>query len=449
MKKLFGSVLNYFQSAQYLALTSIAPLVTFRILFGALMLVGTARFMASGWIEKLYLLPKFHFKYYGFGWVQSLNETGIYLLFWVMLLSAFCIMIGLWYRWATLAFFLTFTYSELIDATNYLNHHYLVGLFALLLIFLPAHQAFSLDTKINPALLRLTVPKWTIHILIFQLVVVYTFAGIAKLNYDWLFRAMPLAIWLPERSNMPILGYFFGFPLMAYLFCWAGAIYDLTIAYFLLFKKTRPYAYCIVLVFHSMTYLLFNIGLFPFIMTLSTLIFFSADFHQKLLGFFGFRPNAALAQSTPEAKGANPWLVPLLSTYILIQILMPLRHFLYPNNVLWTEEGYRWSWRVMVLEKSGQAIFKLEDLDSGRKTEIINGYYLTQFQEKQLCIQPDFILQFAHFLKKEFQEKHGINHPKITADVRVVVNGRPSQPLIDATVNLATVDNLTQWIMEN
>ena len=138
--------------------------------------------------------------------------------------------------------------------------------------------------------------------------------------------------------------------------------------------------------------------------------------------------------------------------YVFVQILMPLRHWLYDGSVLWTEEGYRLSWRVMVLEKSGQAIFKIEDLDTGRKTEIINGYYLTQFQEKQMCVQPDFILQFAHFLKEEFREKHGIHNIKITIDSHVVVNGRTSRRLIDPNINLALLDwNLKKrnWILNN
>ena len=355
----------------------IAPLITFRILFGALMMFGNIRFVANGWIERLYVEPKFFFKYYGFDWVQPLDETGMYIVFIILIVSAFLIMIGLFYRVATIVFFLLFAYVELIDATNYLNHYYLVCLLSFLLIFLPANRAFSLDTRLFPKIKSSTVPAWTIYIIIFQLVVVYTYAGIAKLNSDWLFRAMPLAIWLPERANMPVLGYFFQFQEVAYLFCWFGAIYDLTIGYFMLFKKTRPIAYVAVIAFHAMTGLLFNIGLFPVIMIFSTLIFFSADFHNRLLGFIGYKPTANGERQTadgigfvPSAVSRQPFAI-LLSIYIAIQILLPLRHFLYHGNVLWTEEGYRLSWRVMVLEKSGQATFKVEDLDSGRKTESV------------------------------------------------------------------------------
>jgi hypothetical protein len=419
----------------------IAPLVTFRIVFGALMLISTIRFVASDWVEVLYFEPKFFFKYYGFQWVMPLSETAMYALFFMIIASAFCIMLGLFYRFATIVFFLTFTYVELIDATNYLNHYYLVCLFAFLLIFLPAHRAYSIDVWRKPQLALSKIPAWTIHILIFQLVVVYTFAGIAKIQSDWLFRAMPMAIWLPERTDIPVLGYFFQFEETAFLFSWFGAIYDLTIAYFLLFRKTRSWAYVAVIVFHLMTFLLFNIGMFPFIMIFSTLIFFSGAWHRKrVLRPFGLEQQNALNTENASPAISNKKRTAIgwcISFYVLIQLFLPLRHWCYDGQVLWTEEGYRLSWRVMVLEKSGQATFKVEDLETGRTTEIINGYYLTLFQEKQMCVQPDFILQFAHFLKKEFREKHGIRKIKITVDSHVVVNGRTSRRLIDPTVNLA------------
>lgn len=420
------------------------------------MMFGNIRFVANGWIERLYVEPKFFFKYFGLGWVQPLDETGMYIVFIILIISAFLIMVGLFYRVATIVFFLLFAYVELIDATNYLNHYYLVCLLSFLLIFLPANRAFSLDARLFSNIKSLTVPAWTIYIIIFQLVVVYTYAGVAKLNGDWLFRAMPLAIWLPERMNIPILGYFFQFQETAYLFCWFGAIYDLMIGYFMLFRNTRPIAYVAVVVFHAMTGLLFNIGLFPVIMIFSTLIFFSADFHHRLLGFIGYKGTVNGGQQTVNGKMMKPFILRrqlltfLLGIYIAIQLLVPLRHFLYNGNVLWTEEGYRLSWRVMVLEKSGQATFRVEDLDSGRKTEIINGYYLTLFQEKQMCIQPDFIIQFAHFLKKEFREKHGMTNIKITVDSHVVMNGRTSQRFINPDVNLAEVPyNLKKkdWVL--
>lgn len=427
---------------------NIAPLLTFRILFGALMMVGALRFMYYGWVERLYVEPKIFFKFYGFAWVENLDASGMYFLYSLIALSAGLIMLGLFYRVATVLFFLSFTYVELVDATNYLNHYYLVCLLAFLLIFLPANRAFSLDAWLWPKLRSTTVPAWTILILIFQLSVVYTFAGLAKLSPDWLFRAMPMAVWLPERTHLPLLGYFFQFKWTAFAFSWIGAAYDLTIAYFLLNRRSRPWAYLLVIIFHVLTKILFNIGLFPFIMIFSTLIFFSGDFHEKLLGYIGYR------KGTEEAyqykKKTYRFLRPLLMVFVLLQLLLPFRYLLYPGHLLWKEEGYRFSWRVMLVEKNGQATFYIKDSKTDRKTEIVNGEYLTRFQEKQMCIQPDFILQFAHFLKKEYETKHGFIDPIITVDAHVALNGRTSQQFIDPSINLAAIqDDLLpkSWIL--
>jgi len=412
----------------------IAPLITFRILIGFLMAFGAVRFMWNGWIERLYIEPQFFFKFYGFAWVESLGLTEMYAVFSLIALSALGIAFGCFYRISTIVFFVLFTYVELIDATNYLNHYYLVCLFAFILMFLPANRAFSVDVWRNPKRKVKYVPAWTVHILVLQLTIVYTCAGIAKLNADWIFKALPLSIWLPEHKNLPIIGFLFSYKWVAFLFSWGGALYDLTIAYFLRYAPTRKLAYVLVVLFHLMTYLLFNIGLFPFIMIFSTLIFFPAKTHQKWLRSIGYRN-----ESKTFFSYANGWtnvMRPLFISYIVVQLFLPFRHWLYQGNVLWNEQGYRFSWRVMVVEKIGQVTFYVKDKKTNRKTEIINGRYLTQFQEKQMSIQPDFMLQFAQFLKEEFQLVHGMENPIITVDAHVALNGRVSKRFVDANLNL-------------
>jgi hypothetical protein len=340
----------------------------------------------------------------------------------------------------------------LIDATNYLNHHYLVCVLAFLLIFLPANKSHSVDVLLWKNLKAIQVPSWTINILILQLTMVYTFAGIAKLNYDWIFHAMPLAVWLPERQDIPILGYFFQFKWVAFLMSWGGAFYDLTIAYFLMYSRTRPFAYFLVIVFHLMTWLLFNIGLFPWIMILSTLIFFPGrEFSESSEVNFNKKNNTySPAESWSFLNIKRQLIIPFFMVFMLLQVMIPFRHFLYPNNVFWSEEGYRFSWRVMLVEKSGRAIFTLKDPITNRQTEISNSSYLTPYQEKQMAIQPDFILQFAHYLRYEYGRTHGIKNPIITVDSHVAINGRVSQQFIDPSINLAEVNDdffPKEWVL--
>ena len=415
--------------------TGIEPLVIFRILFGGLMAFGAVRFMASGWIERLYGEPEVFFSYPGFEWVPVPHVAGMYVLYAVIAMSATMMALGLFYRFSTVVFFLSFTWSELTDLTNYLNHYYLVILLSFLMIWLPAHRAFSLDVRRKHELATTHIPRWCTDILKIQIGLVYFFAGLAKLNADWLINAMPLAIWLPERSAIPVLGAFFTTDWAPYLMSWAGAAYDLSIPFLLLYRRTRVVAYIAVLGFHFMTHLLFNIGLFPLIMVTTTLIFFSPEWHRKLLLKIGYRPNGALN------SGATPTDSPLLSAaftlWIAVQLLMPIRHLLYPGNVLWTEEGYRFSWRVMLVEKSGWIRYTVTDRATGRKAEVKNSDFLTSFQEKQMAIQPDCIEQFAQFLARFYQENHDFTDPVVSADSHVALNGRASHRFIDPHADLS------------
>ena len=261
----------------------LAPLAVFRIIFGLLMLFATVRFWLKGWIHDLYIEPQFHFKYFGFEWVHALPENWMYVIFAIMAISAIGIALGFYYRISATLFFLSFTYVELLDVANYLNHYYFVSLVSLVLIFLPAHGLSSLDVKFGRTPLTKEGNWWYVNIIRLQLAIVYFYAGVAKLNYDWLFEALPLKIWLPAQADMPIIGFLMDYEWVAFFFSWFGAIYDLSIPFFLWNKRTRPYAFVAVIAFHVLTWSLFPIGVFPWVMIFSTLIFFSDDFHQKIL----------------------------------------------------------------------------------------------------------------------------------------------------------------------
>lgn len=437
------------------AQTSIAPLAVFRVLFGFIMLVSTIRFAANGWIYDLYVRPDFFFTYLGFDWVAPLDEVGMYILFAVMGLAALCIMLGYYYRVAIVLFFLTFTYVELIDKTNYLNHYYFVSIISFLLMFVPAHRSFSLDVLRHPEWKLDEVPAWTINIFKLQLGIVYFFAGVAKLNPDWLLNAMPMKIWLPANAHVPVIGWLFNYEITAYFFSWAGALYDLTIVFFLLYKPTRKLAYASVIVFHMLTYFLFQIGMFPFIMILSTLIFFSAEFHESLIDstekfWRSIRPDfikqterqdqpvISHTKNLSIQRSASNITAIILVLHFLLQILLPLRFVLYPGNVFWTEQGYRFSWRVMLMEKAGYTVFQVRNPQTDKSWEVSNWDYLTENQEKMMSTQPDMILQFAHYLEHLYQQQ-GIGDVKITAESRVTLNGRRSRLMVNPNVDLTEV----------
>ncbi|MBC5774405.1 HTTM domain-containing protein [Pontibacter sp. KCTC 32443] len=420
---------------------SAAPLAMFRIIFGGMMLASIVRFILKGWVTELYVMPKVYFPFYGFEWVKPLGETGMYILFCVMALSALGIMLGLFYRWAAALFFLSFTYVELIDKTNYLNHYYFVSIVAFLMILVPAHRHFSLDVLRKPGLWASHVPRWTILIFQLQLGLVYFYAGVAKLNPDWLLEAMPLRVWLPAHTHLPLIGPLFDYVWVAYVFSWFGAFYDLTIPFFLSWRKSRLLAYATVIVFHVLTAVLFQIGMFPYIMMVSTLIFFSPAFHERILAFFRSITSVQLPQNYRVATIKSQSIVlNLLAFYFVLQVLVPWRFMLYPDKLFWTEQGYRFSWRVMLMEKAGTAFFYVRDPRTGNESEINNRDYLTPNQEKMVATQPDMLLQFAHIIRDDYKQK-GIPAPEVRAEVYVTMNGRDSRLFIDPTKNLAAEED--------
>ncbi|MGK7394886.1 MAG: HTTM domain-containing protein [Candidatus Cyclobacteriaceae bacterium M3_2C_046] len=423
---------------------SAAPLAVFRMLFGGIMLFSILRFAVRGWIYQLYIEPDFYFTYWGFDWVKPMGPNGMYLLFILMGLAAIGITLGLYYRISASLFFVLFTYVELIDKSNYLNHYYFVSIIAFLIIWLPANAFFSLDLIRKPDLKQKTVPLWTVDVLKLQLTLVYFYAGMAKINTAWLLEAMPLKIWLPPHSHLPVIGSLFESKITAYIFSWSGAAYDLAVPFLLWLKKTRNYAYGAVIIFHLLTWWLFPIGMFPIIMILSTTIFFSARYHQKFIHFLQkagkfigihIKTTSIIPPKKRNLKFRYGFLVILFTLHFIIQVLVPWRFLLYPGNVFWTEQGYRFSWRVMLMEKAGYTIFQVEDPEKGTMTEVMASDYLTPWQEKMMATQPDMILQFAHYLKDIYQQK-GIKYPKIYARAYVSLNGEGSRNMVDSTVDL-------------
>ena len=438
---------EYFKSTK-----AAEPLAVFRIGFGLMMFYSIMRFYFMGWIEKVYILPSFHFKYYGFEWVPKIGEY-TYLLFFICAISSIMITIGYRYRLAIVSFFICFTYIELLEKTVYLNHYYFISILSFLLIFLPLNAIFSVDNLIKKEKKPL-VKSWTIDCLKFLLAIVYIYAGIAKINHDWLIEAMPLKLWLTSKYDLPIIGeYFLQEVWVHYLMSWGGMIYDLTIPFLLLIKKTRNFAFFMVIFFHVFTRILFPIGVFPYVMIISSLIFFDEKFHQNIIKHLK-KIISSIYLNTEKLKIVytnstyNKFSLTVVLIFFIIQLFMPIRHMLYPGNIMWHEQGYRFSWRVMLMEKIGYTTFKIEQ-ENGKYFYVNNEDHLTSYQEKQMSFQPDFILEYAHYLGHYYNKK-GYENIKVFADSYVSLNGRKSQRYIDNNINLLNINDSFKnktWIL--
>lgn len=410
----------------------IASLAVFRIVFGTLMLVASGRFFLKGWIHQEYEIPKYFFHYWGFGWVKPWPAPGMYVHYALMALTAVFVIVGWQYRISIAAFGLLFTYAHFIDKSNYLNHYYLVSCLCLVLTFLPLDRAVSVRKDQWD-----TVPAWVLWLVRFQVACVYFFGGVAKLESDWLLHAQPLTIWLGANTDFPLLGPLFREKWFAFAFSWAGAAFDLTIVPFLLWRRTRIPAYAAVLLFHAITGKLFSLGMFPWIMSGVALVFFDPSWPRRFLP----------PPHDPPRAGDVAFPRALVGVYIAWQLFMPLRHWLYPGNLLWTEQGFRFGWNVMLIEKSSAVEITVEEAD-GRRSLVEARRYLTPFQVSMMSTQPDMILELAHIIADDYARR---GHPvAVYVDALVALNGRRAAPMVDPKVDLSRIEDglgAKTWIL--
>tara|TARA_B110000116_G_scaffold105740_1_gene92089 strand:+ start:50 stop:1468 length:1419 start_codon:yes stop_codon:yes gene_type:complete len=426
------------------SVTDSAPLAVFRIFFGILMFISIVRFWLNGWIKTLYIDPKFHFNYYGFSWITDFEEY-TYILFFICGLSSLLISLGYKYRISIIIFFLSFTYIELIDKTTYLNHYYFVSSISFLMCFLPLNCYYSLDSYFSNKSYK-KVRKWTIDSMKLMLCIVYFYAGIAKVNSEWLLKAMPLSIWLPSKYDLPIIGQnIMQEQWVHYFMSWGGMFYDLLIPFLLIYKRTRLFAFVLVVFFHAFTKILFPIGMFPYIMIVASLIFFDPKTHQNILNkitilinyitvlfLFKLRKRVILINTPIKRNKLN---LNIVAIFFALQVLLPLRYSLYPGELFWNEEGYRFSWRVMLIEKRGYSNFRIVDSISKKYFYVQNDDFLTSYQEKQMSFQPDFILEYAHYLGDHFKSQ-GHENLQVFVDSHVALNGRSSTRFVNPEVDL-------------
>jgi vitamin K-dependent gamma-carboxylase-like protein len=455
--------------ARLFAPVDIASLVFFRIAFGTLLAFEVLSFFHHGWIQGSYIDPLYHFTYYGFEWVRPWPGIGMYIHFIVLGVLAICIAIGLWYRVSTVLFFLGFTYVFLLEQAYYLNHFYLIVLISFLMIFIPAHRSFSVDALERPQIRSETAPAWALWVLIAQVAIVYFYGGLAKLNEDW-FQGEPMRGWMAQSTDFPLIGPLFTEEWMVYLFSYGGLLFDLLVVPLLLWRRTRLVAFVLALGFHLMNSQLFTIGIFPWLAIAATTLFFPPSWPRRFVGFVrrSLRRSSqqeasergheeeeqqqetqgedtrAAAQRGEDVSSAAPtrlqrrqWIiVSLLGIFLAVQLLVPLRHFLYPGDSSWTHEGHRFAWQMMLRDVQGEAMFYATDPRSGQTWEIDPRNYLTARQAKRVTQYPDIALQFSHRIAETFRAM-GYEQIEVRAYVVASLNGRDYQYLIDPTVDLA------------
>lgn len=178
-------------------------------------------------------------------------------------------------------------------------------------------------------------------------------AGIYKLSPEWLsgYAMANLGthwVFTPFRL---ILGTAYTDLLIIH---WFGCIFDLTIAFWLTHKRTRPTATLFAISFHWMNSRLFTIGMFPWLCLLHLPLFYADDWPKRLL----LRLNAGWKSpkwvNAPgpvygdtrkmQIKSQHKRTTILLGMYMFLQVFLPNSHFITKGYNNWTKGELSFHW---------------------------------------------------------------------------------------------------------
>lgn len=388
-------------------------LIAFRVAFGVLMVGQSLKFMRQAGDD--WLAPRLLFPYEGFEWVRPWPGVGLQVHCALMALAAAGVAAGV--RACAPAFGALFAYTVLLDQTHYNNHYYLIVLLSGLLALVGPGGA---------------APRWKLLLVQAQLVLMYTFAGVAKLNLDWL-AGEPLRHWLAARAAGSLVEPLLRLHWLPVAICWAGAAFDLTIGPLLLWRRTRTVALAAAAAFHLTNAFLFEIGVFPWLMLGSLALWLPPEVVRRFV-------RAPLPDRLPERLPASRRRETLglaaAGVYLLVQVALPLRHWLYPGDVAWSEEGHRFAWRMKLRDKQVDLTMRARDAQ-GREWPVDVAAWTTPKQRDEAAMRPLLLWQLARRVREDLEAERG-QRVEVFVRARGTLNFRErAQDLIDPQVDLS------------
>jgi len=407
-----------------------SPLVIFRIFLGILISLECYGAIVTGWVRRTLIEPEFTFSFISFNWLQPLPGSGMYIYFFIMGTLGLFIALGYKYRFSIISFTLLWTAVYLMQKTSYNNHYYLLVLISLIMCFFPANQAYSLDARAKPHIRCESMYSYVKWIIVLQLFIVYTYAALAKLYADWLDFSF-VGILMQNKAHYWLIGDLLQESWVHKLISVMGILFDLLIVPALLWKPSRKVAFAFAIFFHMFNSVVFQIGIFPYLALAFTVFFFDSETIRRIF----FKNESSPKSSKMIVPAYKNIFLAGFGIYFLVQLILPVRHHFIKDDVLWTEEGHRLSWRMMLRSRSGIISFKVINNDNGSIINVNLNDYLTKKQRGRVASYPDFIWQFAQRLKKKYS-KDGADI-SVYVNSRVRVNGSKLKPFIDPEIDLA------------
>ena len=408
-----------------------SPLLIFRVFFGILIALESYGAIATGWVKETLIDPKFTFTFIGFEWLQPIPGNGMYFYFFIMGTLGIFIALGYKYRFSIITFTIMWFAVYLMQKSSYNNHYYLLALISFFMCFFPSNRNYSIDARRNSAIQNNSMYSYVKWIIILQLFLVYTYASIAKLYGDWLDFGI-IEILMKDKADYPIIGSFLQETWVHKIVAVIGIMFDALIVPALLWKPTRKAAFTISIFFHLFNSIVFQIGIFPYLALAFTVFFFEADTIRSIF----FKKKEAFTNPIIQIPSYQKLLIFGGGIYFLIQLFLPIRHHFIKDDVLWTEEGHRLSWRMMLRSRIGKIQFKVVNNETGGTHIVKLKDHLTKKQMRKIAAYPDFIWQFAQILKEDFAA-NGDNISVHAVNSKVSINGKPYKAFIDPKVDLA------------
>jgi vitamin K-dependent gamma-carboxylase len=420
---------------------SIQSLVVLRVLFGAILAWDCIRYIRADRIRRYYVDVEMTFPYFGWDIIQPLPEPYIHWAWYLVGVTSLMVMLGLFYRLAIVTFILIFGYFFLLDRAQYLNHNYMVLLYACLLALAPANCAFSLDTLIWPALRSATIPRWPVSAIKLQTEIILIYAGTVKITDDWL-RGEPLRMWTAEALGKVWIAPIFQYDIVVLAAAWGTILLHVLGAPLLLWSPTRIWIFAVYTCFHISNSMFFNIGIFPWLTIAVTMIFFVPDWPQRLLrralGAFEALPPMPAPPPRTALRPLGAGLTAVLAVWFAVQIALPQRQLFFPNLVGWTGDGHRFSWRMRIYDREAEGWFEVVSADGARRWRVDPLDYLTDRQTDAMLTRTDMVHDFAGKLEALWEDR-GEPDVAVHAHILKSLNGRPMQPFIDSGTDLTSV----------
>jgi len=371
-----------------------ASLAFVRMVTAAALFSLSVGVLAGGRVHELFMQDGVRFHYPLTEFVRPLPGNLPYAHMVLIAVTALAVFVGWRTRLNAVLLAAGTVYWFLLDPLQYTDGYYLLMLMSVLIAWLPVNRWMSADRQMKREP-RSTVLGWQPWLVQMQMLCVYFFSGLSKLNGDWLSGA-PLAERLLS-SRLPVS------ETTAIALAWGFALSQLAVGFLLLWRPTRWFGLGLMTLLHIADATWLRIGDLSLLVWAWSLIFCTPDWPRRLVdrmapavsrwsfaqtiwngvrrvgrgidaAFAWFDDSPVFKKKSPAARpvgsgGAGKVKGPLntgelmkyaVAAWLALQIAAPMRQFVYPGNPRWTDSGRLFGWWGNTIEKEADLLLTMK-----------------------------------------------------------------------------------------